>query len=116
MKVSFKKPKTLADFQKMFAAVYPIQERTIEEAGIHLAEEIGELNEAVICYYGEHKRSQFRQIEIEIADYISCVFGIANSANMDLAAELSKMFYHGCQVCHKIPCGCNFYFVRKYKS
>lgn len=120
-KVSFgrkpsKKPETLADFQEMFFLIYPPKGRTLEKAGIHLAEEIGELSEAVMCYFGEHKKRQFEQIEIEIADYVSCVFGIANSAEISLADELAKIFFHGCQVCHKVPCECNFSFVGKYSS
>lgn len=111
-----KKPRTLADFQEMFFLIYPPQRRTLEEAGIHLAEEIGELSEAVLCYFGEHRKKQFEQIGIEIADYASCVFGVANSAEINLANELARMFYKGCQACHKIPCGCNFSFVGKYKS
>lgn len=111
-----KKPETLSDFQKMFGIIYPSERRTLEEAGIHLAEEIGELSEAILCYCGEHKKRQFKKIEIEIADYVSCVFGVTNSARVDMATELSKIFHHGCQVCHKVPCGCNFSFVGKYKS
>lgn len=106
----------LADIQEMFEAIYPSGRRTLEEAGIHLAEEIGELGEAILYYFGEHKKNQFKRIEIEIADYVSCIFGVANSANINMALELSKMFKNGCQVCHNIPCQCNFSFVGKYKS
>jgi len=110
------KPLNLVDMQEMFEAIYPSRRRTLEEAGIHLAEEIGELGEAILYYFGEHKKRQFEQIEIEIADYVSCIFGIANSANINMALEFSKMFKKGCQVCHKIPCNCNFSFVSKYQS
>lgn len=106
----------LADFQKMFEEIYPSSRRTPEEAGIHLAEEIGELGEAILYYFGEHKKSQFKQIEVEIADYVSCIFGVANSAKINMAEELSGIFKNGCQVCHNIPCKCNFSFVGKYKS
>lgn len=106
----------VADVQEMFEKIYPSRRRTLEEAGIHLAEEIGELGEAILYYFGEHKKSQFQQIEVEIADYVSCVFGVANSAKIDISLELAKMFRNGCQVCHSIPCRCNFSFVGKYKS
>lgn len=115
-KNKYQKPLTLADFQGMFEIIYPSEKRTLADAGIHLAEEIGELSEAVLCYFGEHKKSQFEKIEMEIADYISCVFGIANSAKIKMSDELEKIFRHGCQVCHKVPYGCNFSFVGKYKS
>lgn len=106
----------LKNMQEMFESIYPSERRTLEEAGIHLAEEMGELGEAILYYFGEHKKSQFEQIEIEIADYVSCVFGVANSAKIDMSLELARMFKYGCQVCHNIPCRCNFSFVGKYKS
>ncbi|MFA5925559.1 MAG: hypothetical protein WC831_01375 [Parcubacteria group bacterium] len=110
------KPKTLSGYQEMFALIYPAGGRNLYEAGIHLAEEIGELSEAVLGFLGEHKNNQFRQVEMEIADYVSCVFGVANSAKIDLSLELENMFCDGCQVCYKSPCECNFSFIRNYKS
>lgn len=109
-------PKTLAGFQNMFEAVYPSRRRTLEHAGVHLAEEIGEVTEAAHNFMGQHKHSQFVAIENEVADYVSCVFGVANSAGIDLAAELSKLFRNNCHVCRKAPCRCSFAFVAKFKS
>ncbi len=108
--------KTLNDFQKMFALIYPPAKRTLFEAGVHLAEETGEVSEAIHCFRGEHKKKQFERIENEIADWISCLFGVANSANINVAKELAKMYYNNCHVCHKAPCVCNFSFVAKFKS
>jgi NTP pyrophosphatase (non-canonical NTP hydrolase) len=110
------KPGSMVGFQKMFASVYPSSERDLFVAGIHLAEEMGELSEAVHRFLGEHKKNLFREIEVEIADYISCVFGVANSANIQIAKELEKMYWKNCHVCHKLPCDCNFSSVGKFKS
>ncbi|HLM84377.1 MAG TPA: hypothetical protein VK254_04200 [Candidatus Bathyarchaeia archaeon] len=110
------KPGSLAGFQKMFAAVYPPESRDLFVAGVHLAEEMGELSEAIHRFLGEHKKNIFREIEVEIADYISCIFGVANSADIQVAKELEKMYWQNCHVCHKLPCECNFTSVGKFKS
>ncbi len=110
------RPGTLAGYQKMFGQIYPPQFRSPFEAGVHLAEEVGELSEAIHCFLGEHQRSQFRQIEMEIADVISCIFGVANSARIDVAGELEKFYSRNCHDCHKLPCECSFKIVAKYKS
>ncbi|OGY26609.1 MAG: hypothetical protein A2Z24_02200 [Candidatus Woykebacteria bacterium RBG_16_44_10] len=111
-----KKPASLADLQNMFREVYPSAQRSLEHAGIHLAEELGELSESIHMFFGEHKESYFQKITVEAADFFSCVMGIANSANLDVAKELSQLFKNSCHVCHKAPCVCNFSFVAKFKS
>lgn len=110
------RPKTLNEFQKMFEMIYPTRSRTLEHAGVHLAEEMGEMTEAVHNFLGQHKQIQLDAIKNEIADYVSCVFGVANSANIDFAKELAKTFNNNCHVCHKIPCACTFAFVAQFKS
>jgi len=109
-------PKNLSDFQKMLSLVYPATSRNLFESGIHLAEEMGELSEAIHAFLGEHKNKQFENIEEEIADFVSCLFGVANSAKIDVAKELSRMYYNNCHVCHKAPCVCKFSFVAEFKT
>ena len=109
------KPKTLAGFQEMFNEIYPASTRTLADAGVHLAEEMGEVSEAIHNYLGQHKEKQFDEVKLEIADFISCVFGVANSAEIDVANELGKLFYNGCHVCHKTPCECSFTQIAKFK-
>ena len=100
----------------MFNEIYPVSKRTITDAGIHLAEEIGEMSEAISNYLGQHLEKQFDDIKFEMADVVSCIFGVANSANIDCAKELSIMFANNCHVCHKAPCICSFSKVIKTKS
>lgn len=102
------KPKTLAEFQKMFNDIYPLVGRTLAEAGVHFAEEVGEVSEAIHNFLGEHRQKLFDDIKLEIADYTSCVFGIANSAKINISYELAKIYRENCHVCHKAPCVCNF--------
>lgn len=113
---SFSKPKTFEDFQNMFRMIYPPDKRTLPEVGVHLAEEMGELSEAIHIFLGEHRAKEFKDIEDEIADYVSCIFGVANSSNINVSKELFIMYKNNCHVCHKAPCVCNFSSVAKYKS
>ena len=111
-----KKPKNLAEIQTMFEKIYPIDGRTLTEAGVHLAEEMGEISEAVHVFLGEHKEEQFSLITDEFADYVSCIIGVANSAGINMAEELSEMYASGCHACHQSPCQCQFSFVAKFNS
>lgn len=107
---------SLANIQTMFEEIYPSADRTIDEAGVHLAEEMGEVTEAVHNFLGQHQRKQFDEITDEMADYVSCVFGLANSAGIDVAKELAKMYKQNCHVCHKAPCECSFSSVARLNS
>lgn len=110
------KPGTLAGFQEMFAAIYPPQSRILPDAGVHLAEEMGEVSEAIHHFMGEHKKIIFQSAVEEMADFVSCIFGVANSAKINVAHELAKMYSNNCHICHKLPCECSFSFVAKIKS
>jgi len=110
------KPGTMTGFQKMFTQIYPPASRTLTDAGVHLAEETGEVDETIHIYLGEHQNNQFLKIENEIADWISCMFGAANSAGINIGNELEKHYSNNCHACHNVPCTCNFSFVAKYKS
>lgn len=110
------RPPTLSGFQAMFKAVYPPGGRTVADAGVHLAEEMGEVSEALHNYLGEHREEQFREVRFELADYVSCLFGLANSINLDIATHLEGMFTNGCHVCHEVPCICSFTEVSKLAS
>lgn len=102
------RPESMADFQAMFKKIYPPESRTLDHAGVHLAEEIGEVGEAIHNFLGQHKAKQFDDIRFEIADYVSCLFGVANSLNVNLAERLALLFKNNCHVCHKAPCSCTF--------
>jgi NTP pyrophosphatase (non-canonical NTP hydrolase) len=110
------RPKTMRQFQEMFCLIYPPISRTIEQAGVHLAEEMGELSESALNYYGRHSQKDFSNISEEAADYFSCLIGVFNSLGMDLAKELSLVFSENCHVCKKSPCECTYDFVAAYES
>lgn len=111
-----KKPSTLEGYQKMFRKIYPPEKKTIEHAGIHLAEEFGEFSEVVLKYMGEHNDEAFEEISSESADIFSCITGLFNSLDINMAEELSIKFSNNCHACHKSPCECNFNYVINFKS
>ena len=111
-----KRPFSLKQFQHMFEKIYSSEKRTREHAGVHLAEEIGEFSEALLAYRGEHKEEHLKKVSIEAADVFSCFLGVCNSLNINMAEELSKIFFENCHVCKKAPCECDFSFVVNYKS
>ncbi|MDO8647594.1 MAG: hypothetical protein Q7R70_04210 [Candidatus Diapherotrites archaeon] len=113
--IESKRPKTMHEFQEMFKRIYPPASRSLEIAGIHLAEEFGELSDAILAFRGERRNSDFETIMKETADYLSTVFGIFNSLNTDLAKELAKNFDNNCFACHKSPCECDYRLVLRFK-
>jgi NTP pyrophosphatase (non-canonical NTP hydrolase) len=111
-----KQPKTLEEFQNMFNKIYPFEKRSIEHAGVHLAEEIGEFSEAILTYRGAHKDKDFKNIELEAADLLSCFIGVFNSLEYSIAKELSIIFSNNCHICKDAPCTCNFTDIIGFKS
>lgn len=111
-----KKPRTIAQFQRMFFNIYPPESRTLEQAGIHLGEEMGELIEAIATYRGSRKSENFENISQEAADFVSCLFGVLNSWKINASHELSILFFKNCHVCKMAPCECSFQFIMNFKS
>jgi len=114
--IKSQKPNSIPEMQKMFDEIYQSDQRTAADAGVHLAEEMGEVSEAVLNYLGQHQQKQFDEIKEELADYVSCFFGVANSLSIDIGRELEEMFYKGCHVCHLTPCVCDYTKVAQLQT
>jgi NTP pyrophosphatase (non-canonical NTP hydrolase) len=112
----FKKPESLEEYQTMFEKIYPSSTRTLDHAGVHLAEELGEFSEAILAYKGEHKDGYFDDVILEAADVFSCMTGIFNSMKINVAGELSQIYQNNCHVCHQAPCACDYNSVIKFIS
>ena len=110
------RPKTLHEFQMLFENIYPANARTLEKAGIHLAEEIGELSEAFLAFIGSHEEKALANIELEAADLFSCFMGVFNSIDVDIASEIAAISNHNCHVCKAAPCHCSFKSIMNFKS
>jgi NTP pyrophosphatase (non-canonical NTP hydrolase) len=111
-----KRPRTLQEVQAMFEAIYPASRRTLDSAGVHLAEEVGEFSEALLTYRGARTDEGFNEVMLEAADYFSCIMGIFNSLHINLAQELSLLFTNNCYVCKHAPCTCSFQYITAYKE
>lgn len=111
-----KRPKTMEEFQKMFDEIYPASGRTLEHAGMHLAEEMGEIAESILAYRGSHEDESFKDILLECADFISCLMGVFNSLKINLPQEISIEFSENCHACKKAPCVCSFTDIMEFKS
>ena len=110
------RPKMFKEFQEMFNKIYPASKRTLDNAGVHLIEEMGETTEAILNYRGNHNDQDFNNIVIESADLMSCIVGVFNSLEINLAEELAYMFNENCHVCKKAPCTCSFIDIIGFKS
>ncbi len=109
------RPGTMKCFQQMFEKIYPSSARTLDHAGVHFGEEIGEFTEAMLAFRSSRSDGDFENIKFEAADYFSCLMGVFNSLNVDLAQELAKLFPNNCHVCNKAPCECTYEFIKKFK-
>lgn len=113
---SSKRPKTMSQFQKMFGRIYPTHSRTLEHAGVHFAEEMGEFSEAIWAYRGNRSAEDFKEVMLEAADYFSCLCGVFNSIDMDLGEEIAKFYPNNCHKCGNAPCACSYEMIRNYKA
>jgi len=100
------RPKTLREYQEMFREIYP--HNTTKDSAIHLAEEIGEVDEAVEFYMGTHQPELFEDIVVELVDTITNMCAVASCLQIDLALEMENQFSQGCPKCHGLPCFCGF--------
>ncbi|MBU6429540.1 MAG: hypothetical protein KGR26_11045, partial [Cyanobacteria bacterium REEB65] len=103
------KPHILQEFQEMFARIYPNE---LLIAAIHLAEEVGEVNEALVHWRGLHKSELYEELILELADVITTIFSVATAIDLNLAVEMGKWFADGCPGCGRNPCRCGFVILK----
>lgn len=98
-------PVSLVDWQKMFGEIYP---NVIINSAIHLAEEAGEVDEAIRIYLATHDIDWFNKLIEELIDVITNIFGVANCLKFNLAAGVVAYFVQGCPGCNRTPCACGY--------
>jgi len=86
--IIIKNQKLLRSIKKCSIKIYPAKKRTLEHAGVHLAEELGELSEAVLVFLGKHEEIDFKKVVEESADLFSCIMGVFNSLDVDVAKRV----------------------------
>jgi len=84
-----KEPVSLRDWQKMFAEIYP---NVVMVSAIHLAEEAGEVNEALQALSATHQDKCFWKVAEELVDVVTNIFGAANCLKLDLADGMARYF------------------------
>lgn len=74
------------------------RERGVPSTVAWIAEEVGELAQAV-------RKGSREQQEHEFADVLAWVASLANQTGIDLDAALTR-YANGCPKCGAVPCGC----------
>lgn len=100
-----RKPVSLQDWQKMFARIY---HNRLLNSTLHLAEEIGEVSEALRVFLSMHSEGSFIKTVEEIVDAVTNILGVANCLRIDMAAGMVRYFADSCPGCKKFPCACGF--------
>lgn len=92
----------LRDFQSLIKTMYfeKDKERGVSGTFMWLMEEMGELASAL------RSNNDRANLEEEFADVLAWLTTIANVAEIDLAAAISKKYGHGCPGCRKLVCIC----------
>jgi NTP pyrophosphatase (non-canonical NTP hydrolase) len=98
-------PESLSDWQEMFARIYP---NVVYVSAMHLAEEAGEVDEAIRNYQSTHKDEWFKKMVEELVDLITNIFGVANCLDISISAGMVGYFAKGCPGCKKSPCECGY--------
>lgn len=99
------RPHSLQGYQAMFARIYP---NSLQNAAMHFAEEVGEVNVALENFMGMHDEKLVEEVILELVDTITTIFAVATAVNCNLAVEMERWFAHGCPGCHKLICKCGF--------
>ncbi|MHB8584219.1 MAG: MazG nucleotide pyrophosphohydrolase domain-containing protein [Thermoplasmatota archaeon] len=92
----------LRGFQNEIRDVYfaKDQRRGLDGSFLWLAEEVGELSEAL-------RRKDFFAAQEEIADVVAWTASVANLLGIDLEQAIRAKYPRGqCGRCHRAPCAC----------
>jgi len=91
---------TLAELQSIIQRTYGERdkERGVPASVAWLAEEVGELAQAI-------RKGTAEQQAHEFSDVLAWVATLANQLNIDLTAAVER-YANGCPVCSSLPCRC----------
>lgn len=100
------------NIQQMFASIYPDNE--LWKTAHHFQAEVGELGQAIVRGYSSFIHDQYipplapkiltTEIEMELADCLAHLFGLANLLCIDLLDEVRSFFKEGCPQCKGMRC------------
>lgn len=126
-----RKPKTIDDWQAMFAAIFgaDIKQLSRADIGLHLMEELGEVSDALVRMYSYTKKDfragepNWRQARLEgqIADVFSWLFALVHKVNEAEPVTLSEIVWRRygsdrlqafrCPSCDRVVCSCRLIFI-----
>lgn len=91
---------TLAELQTIIQRTYGArdQDRGVATSVAWLAEEVGELAQAI-------RKGTPEQQAHEFSDVLAWVATLANQMNIDLTSAIAR-YENGCPVCGSLPCTC----------
>ena len=91
---------TLAELQDVIERTYGARDRSrgVPASVAWIAEEVGELAQAVRKGTPEQQRHEF-------ADVLAWVASLANQLGIDLTEAIQR-YAHGCPRCGAVPCAC----------
>ena len=104
------KPRTLREFQKMFAEIYP--QNQLEALKSHMAEEAFEVMEAFEHFCGKDDDELFEELCGEAIDVFTFIIGVCNYFKIDLASEMEVQFAKGCPKCSLLVCNCKHWAAK----
>jgi NTP pyrophosphatase (non-canonical NTP hydrolase) len=104
------KPKTIDDWQGMFAAIFDVPSLSPKDIGLHLMEELGEASDALVRMYSYTKRDfragelDWRQARLEgqLADVFSWLYTLVEKLNIDNKSAMTPC---------RVVCSCPLIFV-----
>ena len=100
-----RQPVSLSAWQKMFWRIYP---NIVIKSAIHLAEEAGEVDEALRNHLATHNAEWLRKATEEIIDTVTNIFAVASCLDINLAEEAVEYFADGCPGCKTAQCQCGY--------
>ena len=101
------KPETVDQWQQIIQKIYPNIKK--EEMSKKALSSLENIQSSLRTFIREKRKTQHRELESKITDYLVTMIGLYNITKLNIFAEYQAMFSHGCYVCHKTPCECNFF-------
>ena len=97
---------SVAAFQAKLAEIYP--KNTLLYSAMHMAEEVGEVDEMYENFSATHMPELFDEVVLELVDVIANTCAVASCSGITIADHMQNFFFAGCSKCHQTPCGCGY--------
>lgn len=101
------KPKNISEWQIMYKKIYNSDKE--EDLKSKYIDDMQHLFDLIRLFMREKRKSQFKQLEIELVDFLVSYIRLLNTYMKDVTICFEEMFDNGCYVCHHIPCECNYF-------